>query len=299
MSLFLLSLLATLSPARIAGSDGSVTTEAAESYLKTPRTRCPSAIPFRPEVSPCDAEETLFYDSGIHTTWWVSDRDSFGAAVRFTPRQYPCRVNGAVAEINYDSGTNIWLRVYDDNGDAGNPGTVLYNEHRTDIPHYPQTGFKEYDLTTPVTIASGDFYICFFQKTVWNMVFSSDDRFDSTSRQLWYFPDLGWRTPFGMDAADHLIRAKVSYETGVAEELKSRAFGFEFGPNPGNGMLRVRLPAGGKVSVFDQSGRSQGEFTVPGAAPVVIPLPGLRDGVYLLRAAAGGASFTGKLVLSR
>src|SRR5512136_3067318 len=88
----------------------------------------------------------IAYDDGTHRTWWCSDRDSFGAAVKFTPREYPCQILGTRAEINYDDGTQIYLRIYDDDGTAGLPGTVLYNERRLDIPHSQQTGFKDYDL---------------------------------------------------------------------------------------------------------------------------------------------------------
>lgn len=165
-------------------------------------------------------EDTIiFYDSGISTTWWCSDRDSFGAAVRFTPARYPCEVIGSRAEINYSGGREIYLRIYDDDGPDHKPGTILYNELRLDVPPARTPGFRDYDLTQPVVVDSGDFYIVWWQKNVWDMHFSTDDHFDSISRQWWFFPDMGWVTPMGMDAADHLIRAKVRYGTGVTELL--------------------------------------------------------------------------------
>ncbi|NPV14822.1 hypothetical protein HPY86_07835 [candidate division WOR-3 bacterium] len=164
-------------------------------------------------------DSLIFYDSGISTTWWCSDRDSFGAAVRFTPALYPCEVLGSRAEINYSGGREIYLRIYDDDGPDGKPGTILYNELRLDVPPARTPGFRDYDLTQPVVFDSGDFYIVWWQKNVWDMHFSTDDHFDSISRQWWFFPDMGWVTPMGMDAADHLIRAKVRYGTGVTELL--------------------------------------------------------------------------------
>ncbi|MCL6465628.1 MAG: hypothetical protein K6T77_02590 [candidate division WOR-3 bacterium] len=174
-----------------------------------------------PVAVSAQVDTIIFYDSGISTTWWCSDRDSFGAAVRFTPARYPCEVIGSRAEINYSGGREIYLRVYDDNGPDGKPGTILYNELRLDVPPARTPGFQDYDLTQPVVVDSGDFYIVWWQKNMWDMHFSTDDHFDSISRQWWFFPDMGWVTPMGMDAADHLIRAKVRYGTGVAEFLPS------------------------------------------------------------------------------
>lgn len=188
-------------------------------------------------------DTVIFYDSGIHRTWWCSDRDSFGAGVRFTPREYPCDIIGSRAEINYDDGQQIYLRVYDDDGAGGLPGTILYNEQRLDVPHRLTPGFRDYDFTRPVTIESGDFYIVWWQKNVWDMVFGTDDHFDSISRQWWYFPDMGWVTPMGMDAADHLIRAKVRYGTGVEECLGTpRALArVQVWPNPAMDFVNIRM----------------------------------------------------------
>ena len=164
----------------------------------------------------------IAYDDGIHQTWWCSDKDSFGAAVRFTPAGYPCYVVGARAEVGWDTTTGssqIYLRLFDDDGTSGLPGAILYEEHRTDVPGGNRPGFRDYDLTSPVTIDSGDFYLCFWQKHYFNMMFGTDTHFDSISRQWWFFPDQGWVTPTGMDAADHLIRARVLYSTGVEEDL--------------------------------------------------------------------------------
>ena len=174
-------------------------------------------------VSACfgstDEDTIIAYDTGNRLTWWCSDRDSFGAGVRFTPSEYPCEVIGARAEINYDDGQEIYLRVWDDDSTGGLPGTILYNEQRLDIPPIRTPGFRDYDLTETIRIDSGDFYIVFWQKDVWDMQFSSDENLDSVSRQWWWFPDQGWVTPYGGNPGDHLIRARVRYGSGICEEL--------------------------------------------------------------------------------
>jgi hypothetical protein len=255
-----------------------------------------------------DEDTVIYYDSGIHTTWWCSDRDSFGAAVRFTPREYPCEVTGSRAEINYDDGQQIYLRLYDDNGTDGMPGTILYNQQRLDVPHRTVPGFKDYDFTAPVTIDSGDFYIVWWQKNIWDMIFGTDDRFDSISRQWWYFPDMGWVTPMGMDAADHLIRAKVRYGVGIEEELTPCVPrpALSLSPNPARDHVNLRLSTGacrtsdgeGAVTLSDVSGRVvlRSDFSSL-TSDLVLDVGSLSAGVYLVWVERGGAAAAGRLVV--
>jgi hypothetical protein len=213
------------------------------------------AVVAAPVLASTDQDTVIYYDTGNTVTWWCSDRDSFGAGVKFTPSEYPCEIIGARAEINYDGGREIYLRVWDDDGQGGLPGTILYNEQRLDIPPNRTPGFHDYDLSEPVRIDSGDFYIVFWQKNIWDMQFSSDEAMDHPARQWWWFPDQGWVTPSGMDASDHLIRAKVSYGTGISELL---------GPKPASGLPPTVMPRAqllsdlqrdSTLSLFDASGR--------------------------------------------
>ncbi|MEO0074254.1 MAG: T9SS type A sorting domain-containing protein [candidate division WOR-3 bacterium] len=250
-------------------------------------------------------DTVIFYDSGIHRTWWCSDRDSFGAAVRFTPREYPCDVVGSRAEINYDDGQQIYLRVYDDDGAGGLPGTILYNEQRLDVPHRLTPGFRDYDFTRPVTIESGDFYIVWWQKNIWDMVFGTDDHFDSISRQWWYFPDLGWVTPMGMDAADHLIRAKVRYGTGIEECLPALTPRAQIGiyPNPAGDFVTVRLSgfaAGSPVALVlhDVAGRVVLRTGIePGTGCCQLDVTELPAGIYCCAVWSAGRVSRARLVI--
>ncbi len=243
---------------------------------------------------PCDEDTVIYYDSGTHANWWCSDRDSFGAAVKFTPAEYPCEVLGARAEVGYDDGQQVYLRVFDDNGPAGKPGTVLYEEQRLDIPHGHNVGFRDYDLTAPVRVDSGDFYLCFWQKNFWDLLFGTDENFDYPARQWWFFPDLGWVTPMGMDAADHLIRAKVRYGTGIEEELPGPVRPWlSLSPNPASG--RVRVETGGRrvaaYAVTDASGRC-----VAAGAAGEIDLGAFAPGVYLVTVRTDSGRSSAKLV---
>ena len=238
-----------------------------------------------------DVDTVIAYDTGNRGTWWTSDRDSFGAGVLFTPSEYPCEILGARAEINYDDGQQIYLRVWDDDGPDGLPGTILYNEQRLDIPPSRTPGFRDYDLTEPVRIDSGDFYIVFWQKNIWDMQFSSDERLDSTDRQWWYFPDQGWVTPYGGNPGDHLIRARVRYGTGVVELLGPPVRGrMELRPNPTTDG-RVELVRGrfsnvpATVTIHDALGRARWSADLPGTdrERTALDISSLAAGVYLVR----------------
>jgi hypothetical protein len=262
-----------------------------------------------------DSDDTIViaYDDGTLLYWWCSDRDSFGAAVKFTPAEYPCQVVGARAVVGYDTtegASQVYLRVFDDNGTGGLPGTVLYEQHRTDIPKVKDTTFRDYNLTTPVTIDSGDFYICFWQKHYFNMLFGTDTHFDYPPREWWFFPDLGWVTPMVMDAADQLIRARVVYSSGVAEELTASELvsaRLSISPNPsGPGMatLRYSLPgkvtAGVRVAVYDAAGRLGSSRALSGRAGCVpLDLRVLQPGVYMVTVSSGSTTATQKLVVQR
>jgi hypothetical protein len=253
---------------------------------------------------PTDTDTVLFYDTGVSTTWWCSDRDSFGAVVRFTPPEYPCEVVGARAEVNYDGGQEVYLRAWDDDGPDGKPGTLLYNEQRLDIPPARTPGFLDYDLDSLLIVDSGDFYLGFWQANVWDLQFSSDEAMNHPARQWWFFPDQGWVTPYGMHASDHLIRARVRYGTGVEEELGLAPAGaVGLSPNPANGgrcrvswNLRGSTPLA--ITVLDVAGRVRARRAAP-AGSDGLELDGLEPGVFVVRVVWPGGSGARRLVVGR
>ncbi len=257
-----------------------------------------------------DSQEIGYDDGRVHT-WWCSDKDSFGAAVRFTPREYPCQVIGGRAPIHYMDGANIYVRVFAADGPGHHPGTLLAEKPCASVPHNADSSFKEYDLESPVTVDSGDFYVCFWQKGYYNLVFASDLRMDSASRQLWFLPPGGWVAPSGLDAADQLIRAAVNYPgTGIVEEVSGpqsvlRSPQFVIEPNPCRGRFSVRVAqtaTPGRLEVRDASGRLVMNLAVSQSAvsgSQLIDLCGLRDGLYFVRLESAGLSSTQKLVLQR
>jgi hypothetical protein len=289
---------ASASGLQVAGSNPGLCRVIPDSRFEIPNCRLGDG---RLATGSLDDTTVIAYDDGTHQTWWCSDKDSFGAAVRFTPAGYPCYVVGARAEVGWDTTTGssqIYLRVFDDDGTGGLPGTVLYEEHRTDVPGGNKVGFHDYDLTSPVTIDSGDFYLCFWQKHYFNMLFGTDTHFDSISRQWWFFPDQGWVTPSGMDAADHLIRALVLYSTGAEEGRKPQAASSKPEPTVIRGVLFLPLASGvereASSVLLDISGRKVMDLR-PGANDI----RHLAPGVYFMREAQAQAQAVRKVVITR
>ena len=273
---------ATASGPRVAGSDPGLCRPISDSGFRIED--CKSGQEDREDTT------IIIYDNGVHQSWWSSDRDSFGAAVRFTPAAYPCYVVGARAEVGYDATQDVYLRLFDDDGAGGLPGTILREEQRFDIPHGRNVGFRDYDLTAPVVIGSGDFYICFWQKHWFSLVLGTDTQLDSVQREWWFFPAQGWVTLVGMNAGDHLIRARVLYSAGVEEELAGNPTLRITDPlsNVVRGVLFLPLASGVKRSasrvLLDISGRKVLDLK-PGANDV----RALAPGVYFVREAQAQA----------
>lgn len=253
-----------------------------------------------------DSEEIAYDDGAVHT-WWCSDKDSFGAAVKFTPREYPCDVYGGRAPIHYDMGTQIYVRVFDDDGPSGHPGTMLSEARCNGVPHNADSSFKEYDFAGPVTVDSGDFYVCFWQKSYFNLVFASDAAMNYAPRQWWFLPPQGWCTPYGMDAADQLIRAVVNYPgTGIVEEVSglrpavsSPQFAIE--PNPCRGTFSICAQAGKpeRLEIRDAAGRLVSSLALRGSARADFDLRDLPDGLYFVQLETDAQTACAKLILQR
>jgi hypothetical protein len=103
------------------------------------------------------ASQYLTYDDGSYSDtvyrWEGSNR---GMAVRFTPTAYPAAVDRAqfFLVVSGVSAPAFMVRVLDDDGDSGNPGTVLLEKLATPVAD----GLFTVDLEG-VTITDGDFYV--------------------------------------------------------------------------------------------------------------------------------------------
>jgi hypothetical protein len=160
-----------------------------------------------------DLDTLIWYDQLDTSHWWVGLNESFACAVRFTPDRYPCEVVGARAEVNRGTyAASYFLRVYAPNGTGGAPGTILQSTPRTDLPLNRTPGFRDYDLSTPVTITSGDFFLCFIRTTIGDLYFTDDLSLNYGPRQWWLLGDgRGWVLAGGYNGRDMHLRARVRY----------------------------------------------------------------------------------------
>ncbi|HLN53242.1 MAG TPA: T9SS type A sorting domain-containing protein [Lentimicrobium sp.] len=111
-------------------------------------------------------EYTIQYDNDSVYYYLTSFSDARESAIRFTPQSYPCQVKRAILNV-HDAGlgqgyppSSFDVKVYDDDGNDGRPGTLLGQVTATP----GGDGWFEVDLSSfDIMITSGDFYIAHVQ----------------------------------------------------------------------------------------------------------------------------------------
>ena len=96
-----------------------------------------------------------------NVTYNVNSAPDIGRAVRFTPAEYPRRLDRALIFISASHGLlprYININVYDDDGPVGTPGTILYTETRIPIRQHGVYWY-DHDLSPNIQIIEGSFYI--------------------------------------------------------------------------------------------------------------------------------------------
>ncbi len=86
---------------------------------------------------------------------YITNTAGEGFAVKFTPDYYPVRIWGALAQIGWmGTGIEYDIKVWDDDGFRGQPGTLLYTGHKQGCSFYWDESF-----IPNISITSGSFYI--------------------------------------------------------------------------------------------------------------------------------------------
>ncbi len=170
------------------------------------------------EIDVFPGQDYITYDDGNKTqNWYWPYNNQYALVNRFTPQAYPVELVSCRSIVNYYNGRNIYLRVYDDNGSGGKPGTQLYTQQRLDIPPFHNPNFKNYDLTAPLTFPNGDFYMGWYQAAAANMVIGGDG-YNHNHRDWRKSGSGSWGLANML--SDMMIRASVYYHdvgaTGIA-----------------------------------------------------------------------------------
>jgi hypothetical protein len=173
----------------------------------------------------------IIYDDGEaeNYTAWLTEGSYH--AVKFTPVQYPVTLHGG--SINIGDGTyppggdpvqDFEIIVFDDDGEDGMPGTVLFN-----VEVEPQgTGWVAFDLSRDpqIVLNEGEFYIAHKQLGNWpDCAPTAIDESDPDFRSYTKYLEEMW-LPF--TGGDFMIRVVVSGPGGAGGTLT--ASGMEYIP---------------------------------------------------------------------
>jgi hypothetical protein len=98
-------------------------------------------------------------DNGVGISWNGGDG---GVAVYIMPPFHPCQITATTVRIVSNSGSNFTMRVYDDDGPDGAPGTLLDSIMVSAANGGP--GDHVYPLTSPIQSDSGGYYVVWYMQ---------------------------------------------------------------------------------------------------------------------------------------
>lgn len=243
----------------------------------------------------------LSYDNGVAAATGISwNGGDGGCANYFIPPFYPCDISKVSAYIVSDAnGVGYSMKVLDDNGINGAPGTLLDSVFIA--PGTFTTGvYTTTLLNNLIRIDSGGFYV------LWGMggdgVALGQDQVPPFSNRT--FEVLGG-TPSEYryrDIEDLMIRTVIQrVGVGIEEETANEGIG-QFYPNPATDKAYINIDASLiktdelLVQLFDLQGKliSAERFSVRNGQ-FEIALEQLQSGVYTARFVAGNSEFKRKL----
>jgi hypothetical protein len=115
------------------------------------------------------SREVGVYDNALLTNQvdWAGPADNLagigwnggdgGVATYIIPPAYPCQITAYTIRIASNAGTDFTLKIYDDDGMDGAPGTLLDSAYITAANG--GTGNHTYPLLLPIEVTSGGYYV--------------------------------------------------------------------------------------------------------------------------------------------
>jgi hypothetical protein len=252
---------------------------------------------------------TMIYEDGTAENAWSWQGGNGGLGQRFVPPSYPVRIDSILFHIDGTGTSPFVAQIVDDDGPAGQPGTVLFEQNVT----APLPG-QWYGVNTEsenIIIEDGAFYLA------WQMIDEGTPALgvDSSStqmgsRQSWEFTGV-WAPYRLAETSDFLVRARISeYVTGVEDETGAIPLEYALSnpyPNPFNPStsFSYSLPQASSVNlgIYDISGRLVANLVdglmSAGTHEITFDASDLTSGIYLVRMNAGEFTATTKMVLMK
>jgi len=156
---------------------------------------------------------------GAYGTYWYGDFRGQGMGVKLTPYCYPVRIDTASLYFQNTAGSYRWrLRIYDDDGTGGTPGTVLFDSL---VPATVRYWHNVYVGGHNLQVTSGSFFIFMYYDTLiggqpppW---IGLDNNGRSSPNPNWYDPCTNYVRnhfqPYTLSNHDIMIRAWL-YDAG-------------------------------------------------------------------------------------
>jgi hypothetical protein len=147
---------------------------------------------------------------GTANSYRTGDFRGQGFGVKFAPAAYPVRLTTPSVYFDAAAAGRWRLRVYDDDGTGGNPGTVLFDS----IVQGNAAGWNDYDITArDLRIGSGSFYVFAYYESVPGQRLGLNNNCTSPNPN-WYDADTNYATGhhyvlYTMSNHDLMLRAYV------------------------------------------------------------------------------------------
>jgi len=227
----------------------------------------------------------LYYDDGSFEGSFDALVDSIGRfAMEFTPPYYPCKIE--TLKLYLDENQSAIGLIIDDDGQNGEPGTILANGSVTAT----NEGWYNIVLSSQnVIINSGKFYAAYQNPLGDNCNFRGDEN-DPLTGLDWIYLDYCWLPR--EQQVEYGVRVCVGFPAGISEEglSKNHKCEFEIYPNPARSYFTIRLPqtllfAQGDnyvVKMFAVSGKVVKEARIK-KQEARISLEGISPGIYFIQ----------------
>ncbi|MEL7340513.1 MAG: T9SS type A sorting domain-containing protein [Bacteroidota bacterium] len=229
---------------------------------------------------------------------WSSNNDDSGCGILIEPFSYPFTI---VALEYFLSGLNnctptegMIAEIYEFDPATNLPGTQLYNAKipLNEINIDPANpAWTRHDLTTPVTIDSGSFFVSYIQDDDCVILLNETGNLGPFSLRTYEIISGTWGTYRNATSEDMYIRAVATLDSAVFTNIDNPAdliTTFDVYPNPSAGELNILVeteqPTNMELKIYDLSGKKVLREATNRISRLErkIDLSGLTAGVYFV-----------------